>query len=877
MKKRLILTVVMALTLVLCLTSCDLIDSIIGGGGDIDPITYTVTFDSNGGSAVGSVTVTEGEGVTKPTDPTKDDNTFLGWFKDSDLTEEWSFDTDKVASDITLYARWMKNPQPTPETYTVTFDSNGGSAVGSVTVTEGETVAKPQAPTREDYTFEGWYKNSDLTEEWSFDSDKVTENVTLYAKWKPKFEKVTYSLNVTDLTAQKLTSDLINGKYTVLSGTEIRNRTKNWTDSVTGEKITFERSVKLGSNDSAIKVSVPASGTLAFWIQNGSSGAATQFVKITDPDGVSKEMEFDGTNNSSPVVKLEIEVTEGEWTIQRKSGTVDVFMLELTCLLETSEECGFELVATGNVDYLVGDTLDLSSLVLNARFENGKTNPLAVASVKADTSAVDTSKAGVYTVKLSYKDYESIDFTVNVYEPKKMTLGFDSIEKLATNSAAGNGVYFNHSFREVYNVGDSLSTSGLSVTVTGELPSGAKKDFIVSMDKVGVKGFDSSAAGEQQLTVYYGGLKVSVSVYVVSVAPEKSGDTYRVYVNKNYQGVIGAASDGYNRFTTVQQALDYLASRPEIKDSDKKLIVIGEGKFEEKLEITIPNLTIEGAGKDKTLIEWDSLYGLCDASGFAHVTDSTATVAIRDDATDCVIKNLTISNAYNSKAYFDKTLGEGYGEHRALALLVQADRFTMKDGGLLGYQDTVELFTGRQLFEGVYIQGTTDFIFGTNNTTLFKSCTIHSITTGKTDGGYITAFKGLNKSADKDSVTYGAIFYQCSFTADEDVLENKNTAIGRTWDKCAAVAVIECDLGAHVSTKGFSGSSKNERYVNMNAKPTDSTVQFREYGNTGAGAITSEVAGMKLLTADEAAKYTDVSVIFGTTNGKVTYESAWEI
>ena len=78
----------------------------------------------------------------------------------------------------------------------------------------------------------------------------------------------------------------------------------------------------------------------------------------------------------------------------------------------------------------------------------------------------------------------------------------------------------------------------------------------------------------------------------------------------------------------------------------------------------------------------------------------------------------------------------------------------------------------------------------------------------------ITAFKGMNKNSN-DAITYGAIFYKCSFTADEDVIRNANTAIGRPWGAYASVAVIECELSGHISTKGSSGASKNERYVTI--------------------------------------------------------------
>ena len=70
--------------------------------------TYQVTFDSNGGSAVVSQSIASGNKATAPTDPTKADNTFDGWYSDAGLTEAYDFDT-LVYSDITLYAKWIED------------------------------------------------------------------------------------------------------------------------------------------------------------------------------------------------------------------------------------------------------------------------------------------------------------------------------------------------------------------------------------------------------------------------------------------------------------------------------------------------------------------------------------------------------------------------------------------------------------------------------------------------------------------------------------------------------------------------------------------------------------------------------------------------
>ncbi|MDY0209935.1 MAG: InlB B-repeat-containing protein [Acholeplasma sp.] len=71
----------------------------------------------------------------------------------------------------------------TAMTFTVSFESNGGPKIPPVTVEDGKTLTAPTTPTKSGYSFEGWYKDVNLTELWKFETDVVTKDITLYAKW----------------------------------------------------------------------------------------------------------------------------------------------------------------------------------------------------------------------------------------------------------------------------------------------------------------------------------------------------------------------------------------------------------------------------------------------------------------------------------------------------------------------------------------------------------------------------------------------------------------------------------------------------------------------------------------------------------------------
>lgn len=134
----------------------------------------TVTYNANGGT--GSMTDTKtGEPVTASTF-TRKGYRFVGWNTRADGTGQ-SVNAGDVASfttDTTLYAQWQV------ASHTVTFDTNGGNAIAPQTVDDKGKAKEPTAPTRDSWTFAGWYLNG---VEYDF-ATPVTQDITLKAGWK---------------------------------------------------------------------------------------------------------------------------------------------------------------------------------------------------------------------------------------------------------------------------------------------------------------------------------------------------------------------------------------------------------------------------------------------------------------------------------------------------------------------------------------------------------------------------------------------------------------------------------------------------------------------------------------------------------------------
>lgn len=151
-----------------------------------DPV--TITFDSKGGSSVKTITVEKGSKATKPTNPTKSGYTFAGWYNGETL---FDFNT-AITANITLVAKWTEGTEIT-NPVTITFDSDGGSAVAPLTIQKGTIPTKPADPVKEGFVFDYWFEKGKLTK-FNF-GNKLQRNVELVAAWR-EYAIITLDLNL---------------------------------------------------------------------------------------------------------------------------------------------------------------------------------------------------------------------------------------------------------------------------------------------------------------------------------------------------------------------------------------------------------------------------------------------------------------------------------------------------------------------------------------------------------------------------------------------------------------------------------------------------------------------------------------------------------
>ena len=148
--------------------------------------TYTITYELVGGT--NNINNPNSYHYTDATitlfDATKEGNTFLGWYNGTTKVTTIAHGSHE---NITLMAQWEVNE------YSIYFNSNGGSPVSTITLEYNSTILVPNDPTRDGYTFAGWFINQ--TTQYEFPERMPAQNIDLVAHWNVVNYTINYHLN----------------------------------------------------------------------------------------------------------------------------------------------------------------------------------------------------------------------------------------------------------------------------------------------------------------------------------------------------------------------------------------------------------------------------------------------------------------------------------------------------------------------------------------------------------------------------------------------------------------------------------------------------------------------------------------------------------
>ena len=339
-------------------------------------------------------------------------------------------------------------------------------------------------------------------------------------------------------------------------------------------------------------------------------------------------------------------------------------------------------------------------------------------------------------------------------------------------------------------------------------------------DRDGIKKYSIDEIGEERRNGY--------AWYVTS--PEKVLKKYPKWKEKNgiaalkqkqedkYYVVV--AQDGSGDYKSIQEAINNAKAFPY----DRITIAIKNGIYKEKIKVHEwnTNISLVGESKENTIIVYDDYFNKIGLG--RNSTFYTYTLLV--EANDIILKNLTIENASGD-------IGQ------AVALSIFSDRVVVENCRILGNQDTLYASgIGKQYYKNCYIEGTTDFIFG-SATAYFENCEIHS----KKDS-FITA-----ASTPKEA-NFGYVFKDCNLTSNS---ETSKVYLGRPWRIYAKTVFINCTLGKHILPEGWHNWSKTD---------AEKTSFYAEYENSGIGSDTKyRVSWSHQLCKKEAKKYTLKNVL----------------
>lgn len=149
-----------------------------------DSVMYNVSFfDGTKEYTEYAKKVEENGKLERPVDPPKEGNVFVGWYTEPELINKYNFDSP-VTADLKLYAKFEE--AAAVETQTVTFMKDAETAFSTSVVKKGNTIGAPVEPTKDGYSFAGWYTDVNCTTAYDFDLP-VNTDIILYAKWLAKY------------------------------------------------------------------------------------------------------------------------------------------------------------------------------------------------------------------------------------------------------------------------------------------------------------------------------------------------------------------------------------------------------------------------------------------------------------------------------------------------------------------------------------------------------------------------------------------------------------------------------------------------------------------------------------------------------------------
>ncbi len=338
-------------------------------------------------------------------------------------------------------------------------------------------------------------------------------------------------------------------------------------------------------------------------------------------------------------------------------------------------------------------------------------------------------------------------------------------------------------------------------------------------------------------------------------------------VDCKYIGIEGTRINGVRLYQCMTSALN---DAPD-NATQPYVILIKQGRYYEKLNVTKPFITFIGEQRDQTVLTFDTASDTKKSDGTTYGTTGSASITVR--ARDFRAENLTIENSFDYPANAAKPSNDSTRLANAQAVALKTDtgndRAIFKNINLMGYQDTLYVNAGRHYFTQCCICGKIDFIFGAGQA-VFDDCDIVSRDRASaTNNGWITA------PSTHVSNAFGFLFIHSRLKKEHSTMADHSVALGRPWhpttrlldgtraadpNAVGSVAFIHCWMDSHIAPNGWEPMAGKDKDGNpIWFDPADA--RFFEFASRGPGASTNDAR--RSLSEEVARNFTIDHVLSG--------------
>lgn len=575
-------------------------------------VSFNVTFQTDGGSAVTALSVLNGKTAAKPADPTKDGYAFIGWYADAACTKAFDFVTTAIGADTAVYAKWVKLEAGVSD-YTVSFNLGfEGTAPAEVQTVNGKLYTLP-TPVREGYTFAGWwvsaYEDGEKLTYACTDETTLNADTTLYALWIDNASQKLPAPAVS-VSANAIKWDAVNGAssyaLTVINAAGETVLSKNV--GSTSESFDF---TALAGGDYTVSVVAVSSDV------SKNSEPAVRYYRNKALDRVSGFTVLDGAiliwNPVANAQKYLVTVDCGDDNHAHTAldnGTQTFFNIAGCKMQKGGIKITVVAVANGYVDSVAGtytyekNLAAIGSIAYNeetasfewARVENAHKYFVRVKCANHVHELVDNGNSTSYCVKYctgamtievypATVGYNSPEATQIVYEkkslpaPTNVALNGKQLTWDAVAGATGYQVKIGGQTFPASTNSYNLDDSGITFT--------AGNDYTISVMAVGT---NSSVYSDTLNTKAFAMTALTYNDHVVSWAPVVGQNNYEVEVN-------GVAMDIVSNATSVAVTL----TKPGVNVIRVRYVGAGEGWSVIEVyayEVTYDSRSISGVAKE---------------------------------------------------------------------------------------------------------------------------------------------------------------------------------------------------------------------------------------------------------------------------------------